>query len=61
MTALGLSCSTQAQQLCIVRGLSCPFVCGILVPQPGVKLVSPALESKLLATGPPWKSPNLHA
>ena len=30
--------------------------CGILAPRPGVKPVSPALESKVLTTGPPGKS-----
>ena len=28
----------------VVRGLSCPLACGILVPQPGIKCASPALE-----------------
>ena len=27
--------------------------CGILVPQPGIKPSSPALEDELLTTGPP--------
>ena len=26
------------------QGLSCPLACRILVPQPGIKSVSPALE-----------------
>ena len=38
-----------------VRGLSCPVECGVLVPQPGIKPVSPALESKFLTTGSPGK------
>ena len=37
--------------------LSCPAVCGILVPQPGIKLASPALGGEVLTTGPPGKSP----
>lgn len=30
--------------------------CGILAPQPWIELVSPALESEVLATGPPGTS-----
>ena len=30
--------------------------CGFLVPQPGIKPVSPSLEAKVLTTGPPGKS-----
>ena len=37
--------------------LSCPEVCGILVPQPGIKLASPALGGEVLTPGLPWKSP----
>ena len=39
-----------------VRGLSCPMACGILVPQPGIEPMSPALEGRVLTTGPPGKS-----
>ena len=39
-----------------MHGLSCPVACGILVPQPGIKPVSPALEGGFLTTGPPGKS-----
>lgn len=35
------------------RGFSCPKACGILVPQPGIKPMAPALEGGLLNTGPP--------
>ena len=38
------------------HSLSCPAVCGILVPQPGIKSASPALEDWFLTTGPPGKS-----
>ena len=31
-------------------------VCGILVLQPGIELAPPALEGKVLTTGPPGKS-----
>ena len=30
--------------------------CGILVPQPGIRLASPELEGRFLTTGPPGKS-----
>ena len=30
--------------------------CGILAPQPGIKPTPPALEGKVLTTGPPGKS-----
>ena len=43
----------------VARGLNCPIACGILVPQPGIKPVSPALEGRFLTTGPPGKSPCL--
>ena len=48
LAALGLCCSM-------------PFslACGILVPQPGIKPASPALEGKFLITGPPGMSPFL--
>ena len=35
-----------------------PEACGILAPRPGVKLTPPALEGKVLTTGPPGKSLN---
>ena len=38
------------------RGLNCPAACGILVPQPGIEPMSPALEGGVLTTGPPGKS-----
>ena len=34
--------------------LNCPTACGILVPQPGIKPTSPALEAGLVTTGP-WR------
>ena len=43
-----------AQQLW--RRLSCPAVCGILVPGPGIEPVSPALVGGFLTTGSPGKS-----
>ena len=43
-----LSCGIQAYLLCVA--------CGILVPQPGIELVSPALQGRFLITGPLGKS-----
>ena len=37
-------------------GLSCPAACEILVPQPGMEPMSPALKGGFLTTGPPKKS-----
>ena len=35
----------------MVPGLSCPEACGFLVPRPGIKSMSPALESRFSTTG----------
>ena len=35
---------------------SCSEACGILAPQPGIKPTPPALEGKVLTTGPPGRS-----
>ena len=40
--------------------LSCSSTCGILVPQAGIKPVSPALEGSFLPTRPPGKSLPVH-
>ena len=43
--------------LVALHGLSCPTTsCKVSAPQPGIKLVFPALEGRLLTTGPPGKS-----
>ena len=66
---LGLSCGVWA--LCcfsqvVTRGLSscstwftCSRACGILVPWPRIKPMSPALEGEFLPTGPPGRSLNI--
>ena len=41
----------------VACGLSCPAACGILLPQPGIELVSPVWEGGFFTTGPPGKSP----
>ena len=54
-----MDCGWGAQYL--QPGLSScgPKACGILVPQPGIKPTSSALEGGFLTTGPPGKSPGL--
>ena len=41
--------------LVVAQGFSCPGAYGILVPGPGMKPASPALEGGFLTTGPPGK------
>ena len=58
----GFSCGRALAPECLgsavaARQLSCPEACGILVPQPWIKLVSSPLEGRFLTTGPPGKSP----
>ena len=67
LTALGVSCSTRdlslrrtGFSLFVVRGLSCPMECGILVPQSGIEPTSLALEGRFLTTGPRGKSHYWH-
>ena len=58
-----LSTQTQlfqdAGSLVLTCGLSCPETCGILVPQPGIEFVSPALESKILTHVPQGSLQNI--
>ena len=42
--------------LFVVHGPSSPVVCGILVPRPGIKPASPALQDGFLTTRQPGKS-----
>ena len=64
LAAPGLICGMQdlssyhASSVVVARGFNCPVAREILsiVPQPGSKLTSPALESGFLTTGPPGKS-----
>ena len=37
-------------------GVCCSVACGILVPRPGIKPTSPALQGGFLSTRPPEKS-----
>ena len=41
-----------------MQGFSCSVAYGVLVPQPGIKPVSPALQGRFFTTGPPGKSPS---
>ena len=63
VAALVLCCSIRALSSCsegaslaAAHRLSCPAACRILVPPPGIKPTSSALEGELLATGPSRKS-----
>ena len=47
----------RARPLAATPGLSCLTACGILVPQLGIELSSPALHGRFLTTGLPEKSP----
>lgn len=42
--------------LVVARRFSCSMVCGILVPQPGIKPMSPASQGGFFAVGPPGKA-----
>ena len=63
MAESGLSCGTWdlllqlMDSLVAALRLSCSMTCGILVPQQGIKPVSPALQGRLLTSGPLGKSP----
>ena len=54
--ACGLCSLQHAGSLVVTRGLIYPAACGILIPQPGIEPVSPALEGGFFTTGPPGKS-----
>ena len=40
----------------VAHGLSYSAACGVLVPQPGMELLPPALQSRFLTPGPSGKS-----
>ena len=64
LAELGLLCCTWAfssglwvtGSVVVAHRLSCSTACGILVPQPGIKPASPALEGGFLTTGPAGKT-----
>ena len=47
---------SRVDPLVAALGLSCPSACGILIPRPGIKATSPALQGQFLATGSPGES-----
>ena len=54
-------CGVQTRHLgsvVAVHGLSYSAACGILVPQPGIEPMSPALQGRFSSTGPPGKCPS---
>ena len=50
--------SLQCKTLVVACGLSCSVACEILVPQPGIEPMSPALQGRFLTREPPGKSLN---
>ena len=57
VSAHGIFCWASVRLLSVVADrLRGPSACGILLPWPGIKLASPALEGTFLTTGPPGKS-----
>ena len=55
LVASGLLCGAGSRGL----RLSCREAYGVLVPPPGIELVSPALDGGFLTTRPPGKSPDV--
>ena len=54
--SLAVVCGLQtAASVIVALRLSCSEACGILVPKPGIKPLSPALAGRFLTTGPPGK------
>ena len=56
VAALSLSRCGVAGSALVAHRLNCPAACGILVPRPGIELVSPVLQDRSSTTGPPRKS-----
>ena len=52
LVVMGINCS-----YAVVMQLNCPVACGILLPEPGIEPMSPALEGGVLTTGLSGKSP----
>ena len=57
-----VACGFQNTQASVVAegGLGCSIVCGILVPQPGIQPMYPALQGGSLTAGPPGKPRSPH-
>ena len=56
VAACGIFSLGHMGSLVVVHRFSCSMVCGIVVPQPGIKPTSPALQGGFLTTGPQRKS-----
>ena len=56
LSSCGVWAPEHADSVIAELGLSCPRACGVLLPWPEIKLMSLALESGLLTTGPLGKS-----
>ena len=52
LSSCGVWAPENVDSVIAVLRLSCPRACGILVPWPEIKLMSLALESGFLTTGP---------
>ena len=57
-SSCGVRAPEHADSIDVALCLGCSAVCGILVTQPGIEPVSPALQSGFLTTGAPGKSQN---
>ena len=57
LSCCGMQVPEREGSVVTARGLCCPSACGILVPRPGIKPASPALQEGFLTTGPPEKTP----
>ena len=55
-TVSGLMFLSVEYYLVVAHGLRCSKACGILVPWPGIKPTSLALQGRFLTTRPPGKS-----
>ena len=52
----GVSAFQHRDSIVAAPGFSCSKACEILIPQPGIELMFPALQGRFLTSGPPGKS-----
>ena len=52
-------CCSMGSLVTVACGVNRPMACGLLVPQPRTKAMSPAFKGGFLTIGPPEKSPTL--
>ena len=55
LASRGIFSSWRLDSVVMAYGLSCSMACGILVPQPDIGPVCPALHGRFLTSGPPGK------